>query len=229
MSRNELQRISELRDYSISLRSPEAYFQHDDDKLSSPITRGAFFDIESNLQRLDAEAWASLKSKALPLLEAKQHLARRWQPLFDTLNEAKGYDYLAKIGCTNIRFIPRSNRNNIQTPDLQGVLASTKVLCEVKTINWSDVEIDRFHSGGVGMSLTYIGDGFFRKLLSDVKTAASQMLTFCPDTEIHRIAFIVAKFDDYPCEYKNVYDYRGQVEAYMASVPMPDVQVVLDF
>jgi hypothetical protein len=87
----KLQRISELRDHSISLHSPNAWFQHGDTKLENP----RYFCIERDLQGLDDEAWAFLKGEALPRLIAKDpSQIRGWQQLFDTLNEARGYNHL---------------------------------------------------------------------------------------------------------------------------------------
>jgi hypothetical protein len=103
---DELRRISQLRDYSVNLNSPKAYCRADDDKLSNPHKRKFFVALERELQGLDAEAWDFLKGEALPRLKA-QHPTRGWQQLFDTLNEAKGYNYLVRIGCKDIKFIPR--------------------------------------------------------------------------------------------------------------------------
>jgi len=128
---DELQRISQLRDYSINLNSAKAYFRANDDKLTNPSKRQFFVALESEFQGLDDEAWQFLKGEAMPRLKSP-HPTRRWQQLFDTLNEAKGYNHLARIGCTDIKFIPRATTNKVQTPDLRGLLGVTRVLCEVK-------------------------------------------------------------------------------------------------
>lgn len=128
---DELQRISQLREYSINLNSPEAYFRAGDDKLSNPSKRPFFVALERELQGLDAAAWELLKGEALPRLKST-HPTRGWEQLFDTLNEAKGYNYLARIGCADIKFIPRAKKGKVQTPDLRGLLGTTCVVCEVK-------------------------------------------------------------------------------------------------
>lgn len=140
------ERLSELRSFAISLNSPETYFQRDDDKFNNPQKRRFFLDIERELQTLDLEAWEFLKKEALPRLKAK-HPTRGWQQLFETLNEAKGFNYLTLIGCTGVKFIPRSKSDRVQTPDLQAELSAKKVICEVKTISASDVETERRHCG----------------------------------------------------------------------------------
>src|SRR5712664_1198752 len=100
----ELERMSELRDYSVTLGSANAYFQNDDTKFTDPRKRRFFLDIERDLHGLDIEAWAFLKDEALPRLQAK-HPTRGWEQLFETLNEAKGYNYLVHIGCSDVKFI----------------------------------------------------------------------------------------------------------------------------
>lgn len=215
----KLQRISELRDHSISLHSPNAWFQHGDTKLENP----RYFCIERDLQGLDDEAWAFLKGEALPRLIATDP-TRPGEPLFETLNEAKGYNHLVRIGCTNVKFIPRSTANT-RTPDLQGLLASTNVLCEVKTINRSTIEIDRINKGDAAPTLPYLPEGFFNKLSCDLKTASSQLLAFSADAGIHRIAYIVVNLDE---RVECADEYRSQIETYIANVAKPDVEVVLD-
>jgi hypothetical protein len=225
MCRSELERISELRDYSIGLRSADAYFQADDTKFSDPRKRRFFLDIERDLQGLDIAAWTFVRDEALSRLQAK-HPTRGWEQLFETLNEAKGYNYLVRIGCTDVQFIPRSTAKGMRTPDLRGLLASTKVLCEVKTINASAREVDRRRNGGVGTTLTHLEEGFFNKLMSDINTATSQMHALDADAGTRRIAYIVVNFDDNLHEY--AVEYRRQIDAFIERAAIPNVEVVLD-
>jgi hypothetical protein len=222
---DELRRISQLRDYSVKLNSPKTYFRVDDDKLSNPHKRKLFVALERELQGLDAEAWEFLKGEALPRLKA-QHSTRGWQQLFDTLNEAKGYNYLVRIGCKEIKFIPRAKTDNVQTPDLRGFLGSAAVQCEVKTINVSDDEANRFATGGVGTTRLYLEKEFFKKVSSVIHTAASQLLAFDRDLTSRRIAYVVFNFDDRLHEYAD--EYQKQIEAFIAGASLPDVEVVLE-
>jgi len=73
----DLTRIGELRDHSIALKSPDAYFRADDTKFSTPLSRAAFIAIERDLLGLDVAAWAALKSEALPRLTARA-VGRGW-------------------------------------------------------------------------------------------------------------------------------------------------------
>jgi hypothetical protein len=222
---DELRRISQLRDYSIKLNSPKAYFRADDDKLSNPHKRKFFVALERELQGLDAEAWEFLKGEALPRLKA-QHSKRGWQQLFDTLNEAKGYNYLVRIGCKEIKFVPRAKMDNVQTPDLRGFLGSTTVLREVKTINVSEDETNRFATGGVGATRLYLEKEFFKKVSSVIHTAASQLLAVDKDLTSRRILYVVFNFDDRLHEYAD--EYHKQIEAFIAGASLPDVEVVLE-
>ena len=220
-----LQRISELRDYSINLNSPKAYFRANDDKLTNPSKRQFFVALESELQGLDGEAWKSLKGEALPRLTCP-HPTRGWQQLFDTLNEAKGYNHLVRIGCTDIKFIPRATTNKIQTPDLRSFLSAMRVLCEVKTVNVSDNEAKRLATGGVGTTLRYLEQPFLDKLSSTIGTAATQLLAFDKDLTSRRIVYVVFNFDDRIHEYAD--DYQQQIETFLAGASLPNVEIVLE-
>ena len=210
---DELRRISQLRDYSLKLNSPKTYFRADDDKLSNPRKRKFLVALGRELQGLDAEAWEFLKGEALPRLRA-QHSTRGWQQLFDTLNEAKAYNYLVRIGCKEIKFIPRAKSDNVQTPDLRGFLGSATVLCEVKTINVSEDEANRFATGGVGTTRLYLENELFKKVSSVIHTAASQLLAFDRDLTSWRIVYVVFNFDDRLHEYAD--EYQKQIEAFIA-------------
>jgi hypothetical protein len=218
----ELQRVLEIKTCAIKLDSPKAFFQHDDDKLENPAKRPLFIELEGDLQALDLEAWKHLKSEICDRLKQKTEL-RGWQQLIDILNEAKGYRYLASIGCTDVAFIPRSKA---KTPDLKAVRGNIKVLCDVKTINISDDEAVRRFVGGVGTTLAQLPEGFFRKLLSHLETASAQMRTFNPEDDVQRVVYLVVNTDDCFNEYADA--YRSQIENYLAHGWSADVEVILD-
>lgn len=219
---SELPRLSEIKKLALDLNSPKSFFQHDDDKFINPNKRPYFVELERDLQRLDRPAWDHLKGEVRHRLTQKSSL-RGWQPLIDTLNEAKGYTYLAGLGCTDISFIPRSTT---KTPDLQATLGNSQVLCDVKTINISDDEAKRRFEGGVGTTLAHLPAGFFNKLSSDLESASSQMLAFNNEDGVRRLAYIVINSDDCLNEYAD--DYRTQIETYLTNLMRVDVDVVLD-
>ena len=220
-NRDEFPRLSELQDISIRLNSLAAYFQKDDSKFSHPWKKPLFARIEDDLRTLDMIAWKTLKSEAAKrLIRTKE---RGWQPLFDTLNEAKGYNHLLAIGCTNIQFIPRSTN---RTPDLQADFASVRTFCEVKTVNLSQAEIERFRTGGVGTTLLEVDDGLLKKIKSDLENAADQMRNFCADDGARRIVYLVVNFDN---NADMALEYQQQVRDFVATNTPPDVEVTMFF
>jgi hypothetical protein len=223
MYRKALPRIYELRDIAQNPPSREAYFSDFDGKLEeSPVRLKHFRDIEAELQGLGAAAWHDLKARIVPLLTAKRE-KRGWQPLFDTLNEVKGYNHLAGIGCTNIRFIPVPSVRGQKSPDLSGDLEGAKVLCEVKTINISEAEATRRTNGAAGSIGLHLPVEFFQKLRSTLESATKQMAAYDADTSIRRIVYVVVTFDDNLHEYAD--DYSRQIERFVAAKPVPEIDV----
>jgi hypothetical protein len=220
--RHELTRVYELREMIQDPLSLNAYFRDFDEHLREyPVMLKHFRDIEKEPQGLDASAWNHLKGKAAPFLIKKSE-TRGWYQLFDTLNEAKGYNHLLQMGCTNVEFIPVSSTRGKGTPDLKGVMSTTQVLCEVKTINVSEAEADRRHSGAAGSTHLQLPDGFFRKFKSDMETAKNQMVKFDADETVRRVVYIIVNFDDSLHQY--VDDYTGQIELFVTRNPMPEIE-----
>jgi hypothetical protein len=180
-----------------------------------------FRDIECDLQGLDTDAWTFLKGEVTPLLVARDS-KRGWQSLFNKLNQAKAYNYLRDAGYLNICFVPPSAVRGQQTPDLQ----ADGALCEVKTINMSEIEADRRDSGGVGTSTDSLDEGFFRKLSSDLRKAKGQMAAYSADGGAKLIAYVIVNFDDHFHEYAD--SYRPQIDRYIAGDLVPGLEVVFD-
>ena len=219
-------RLSELRDTLRTPIPPDAFFYDCDRTLAeSPQKRKQFWDIESDLQSLDPEAWAFLKKELTPLLKAK-HPTRGWQQLFDKLNQARAYRHLVAQGCAGIRFIPESKKVSRQTPDLEGTLEGQTILCEVKTINVSDDEADRFHRHGVLQVTDQLSDKFFAKFASILRTADAQINAFCQAADVRKIAYVIVNFDDHLHEY--VDRYCGQIEERLSRIKPYDLEVELD-
>jgi hypothetical protein len=227
MFRNELPRIYELRDLLPNPPPADSYFRDLDRSLAEiPQKLRQFRDLERALQGLDLAAWDFLKSEVLPLLRVRDP-KRGWQPLWDKLNQVKAYNHLKGAGYRNIRFIPPSTAKRRQTPDLQAELGSTKALCEVKTINISEIEAARRHNGGVGRISDRLDAGFFAKLAADLKQAETQMLTYDGNLATRRIAYIVVKFDD--VLHENADRYREQIDKFVrSSNPSPGIEAVFD-
>ena len=223
MFRTEMPRVYELRDLIAEPSNPSAYFQDFDDSVrDEPSKKLVWLAREREFQRLDDESWQFLKNEALPYLVARD-AKRGWQQLIAILNQARAHNYLIDRGCVGVRFIPRSKTEGEETPDIEGTIDGTKVLCEVKTVSISDVEADRRKTGGVGFILRSLDQGFFRKLTSDLCKAESQMKSYAGEDTI-RIAFVILNFDDFLGEYKT--EYHEQIDQYLATRPIPSLEVV---
>jgi hypothetical protein len=226
MYRMELPRIYELRDLLQNPLPAGAYFRDLDRTLGEwPQKRMQFREIEGDLQGLDGAAWAYLKAELAPLLTAK-HETRGWHALFDKLNQAKAFNHLSRAGYSDVHFIPESSVKGRQTPDLGAVARTQKVLCEVKTINISEIEACRRHDQGVGTSTDRLPNAFFTKLGSHLAQAKKQMLAYDPDSATKKIAYVIANFDDSLHEYAD--RYQVQIDQFMESNAVPELEVVFD-
>lgn len=225
MCRDEFPRIFELRDL-LPTPLPErvAFPSLDEASIQFAPKRKFLRDVEAELQGLDAAAWAAVKAKLTPL--PKKHKTRVLEPLYNLLNEAKAYNYLSRIGCTNIHFIPESKTKGQKTPDLGADAQGRKVLCDVKTINRSDVEVHRANSGGVGTTAAQLDAGFFRKLTSDLEHAKTQMLAYDPASAVRKIVYVVVNYDDNLHECGD--SYWNQIAQFTSDNPIPDLEVEFD-
>jgi hypothetical protein len=220
-----LPRIDDLRSLVENPASPDVFFQNFKQTFNDePTKKRQFTDLEHELQGLDPIAWKYLKKDVAPLLQ-KKHPTRGWLLLFDKLNHAKAYNHLAKVGCIAIRFIPESSVSGQKTPDLEAQLGPTKVLCEVKTINISEIEATRRTYGGRSTQ-AQVSDGFFNKLISDLQRAKKQMDTSSQVQITKKIAYIVVNFDDVLHQYAE--DYKEQIDAFVAANQIPELEVLFD-
>jgi hypothetical protein len=218
-----MSRVYELIDLIADPLNPCAYFQNFDDSIcDEPEKKRVWLAREQEFQRLDTKSWQSLKNEAVQYLMTRD-AKRGWQQLIDILNQARAHNYLIDEGCTDIRFIPRSKTDGEKTPDLEGMLSGTKVICEVKTINISDVEAICRKNRDAGITANSLDKGFFSKLMSDLSKAESQMKSYYGGQNARRIAFIVPNFDDFLGEYKS--DYFEQIDQHLA-INRPSVNIV---
>jgi hypothetical protein len=225
MYRNELPRIYELIDQMPA--SPDGYFiGFDNTTAEDPIKLKHFLDIEKDLQGLDSTSWEQLKTELIPLLTVRD-VRRGWHQLFEKLNEAKGYNYLVReVGCTNVRFIPRSMLQGRKSPDLEGSLGPTKVFCEVKTINISEVEVSCRNDHTVRSISNRLAEGFFNKLKTALETAGKQMEAHTSIAGARKIVCVIVNYDDLLHEYAQ--DYSRQIDAFIGGNPVPGLEVFFD-
>jgi hypothetical protein len=223
MFRAELPRLYELRDLIADPSSKNAYFQNFEDRLrdSPHHVMRIYSDWEKDLDAMDDTAWLSLKTEAAPRLMAR-HSNRGWEQLFDIFNQARAYNYLRRIGCARIGFIPRSGQ---RTPDLEATLGSESILCEVKTLNRSLDSILALRQIKVrdGMQ-TDLGGGFFNKLQYHITQAEAQMDEYDPHCRSRHIVYICPLWDEFFGECKHLY-FR-QIDEYLMTHP-PSAEVVI--
>jgi hypothetical protein len=226
--RRELPRVFELGDLIERPSKPSAYFQNWDNPLfvDEPDRKRAWLAREREFQQLDAPSWQCLKEEARPYLTARDAKGRGWQQLITILNQARAHNYLVDLGCSQVCFIPRAKVEGQKTPDLEGDLNGQKVLCEVKTINPSQDEMDKRLSGRAGLTTNVLDEGFFKKFNSSVLEAKDQMRTYDDQDDVRRIVFFVITFDEPHGEYK--IDYFAQIDRYLASDLASDLVSDLD-
>jgi hypothetical protein len=91
-------RLLELREACIALNSASAYFRVDDDKFTDPMKVNHFAELDRNLAMLPKDAWKQIKVHLINRVAVRDP-TRDWQPLFDTFNEVRAYNYLQDMGC----------------------------------------------------------------------------------------------------------------------------------
>jgi hypothetical protein len=221
MFRKQLPRIYELRDQIENPESPNSCFQNLDNNLQDSNAMLAFRRIEDDLEGLDFATWEFLKKEASVYLNKWDEKSRRngelrgREPLLNIIYQAKAYNYLRKKGCSDIHFIPRSKKNDIKTPDLQGTCGSIKVLCEVKTINRSEEEVRRHRRGHYLHNNSELESAFFNnKLKSRLKDAREQLDAYDPKNESRHIVYIILTLDDFWGNYKE--ENFQQIDEYLS-------------
>ena len=222
--RAELPRLYELRDCITDPSSPDAYFRNFDENLAlSSHIRDIYLRYERDLQELDEAAWHDLKTEAMPYLQRRDKKRTGWEQLFDILNQARAYRYLKAIGCQRLRFIPRMKN---RTPDLEGVLAHQRVLCEVKTINPSQEEIQLRQTPPTIRSLPFeLKPEFLTKLTRTVDGAAEQLIAYDAEREALHFIYLNICFDDFFAECKA--EYFERIDDLLDCSPRPTARLVI--
>jgi hypothetical protein len=216
MFRKQWPRIYELWDLIADPSSPDAYLPEEDVLRSSSLAQEFYASLEKELQGLDEDPWKSLRSEAARYLSVRDK-RRDWHQLFNILNQAYAYNHLRAIGCSNIRFIPRSKAKGVKTPDLEGSQDGVKVVCEVKSIGISDSEIDARRTLEAQDEDCLVGQRFFKRLTSAITEARSQLLAYDPAREARQLVYVCARLDSWPsgCDEQQ---YQ-QIDRYLSDKP----------
>jgi hypothetical protein len=194
-----------------------------DQTLLEPGKREYFEKREVDLQGLDEVAWAAIKEKFTRWPKARAHEQRILEPLYEILNEAKGYNYLKEAGCSDIHFIRVSARQNEKTPDLGAVHGDHQVLCDVKTVNRSQNEVERARTGGVATSPERVPGELVAKIRKTAESAKAQTISYDPCGVAQKIAYFVVNYDER--EYS--YLYEAQLKHELTINPVSGIQVII--
>jgi hypothetical protein len=216
----ELARIRELVAAAQDARRPTSYARDFDGALAAnAINPVVLADYERDLLQLDAEARRVLKAAAIKRLIRNKR--KGWEPLFDLLSEAKGYAYLAALGCTGIQIVPSSY--DYKTPDLKAELNGRLVLCEVKTINMSDDGRTVCDGDGTSRSGRCLSEEFLAGKLTWTLRAAKAQLDGFPSSAARKIAYVVFNPDESLHDYAD--DYSLQLQAFLRASPLEGIEV----
>jgi len=216
----ELERIRELVAMAEDARRPESYPRNFDRSVAAnALNRKLLAHYERDLRTLDPEAWRALKAAAIKRLIRKKR--KGWEPLFDILNEAKAYAYLAALGCTGIQMIPPSYE--YKTPDLRADLNGRLVLCEVKTINMSDDGRTISAAGSSSPRGRCLSEEFLGGKLTWTLRAAKAQLDAFPAPGARKIAYVVFTPDHSLNGCAD--DYSLQLTAFLMERPPEGVEV----
>ncbi|MBW7864364.1 MAG: hypothetical protein H3C30_08120 [Candidatus Hydrogenedentes bacterium] len=161
--------------------------------LSYDLAPECYAKLENRLSLLSVSAWEALRSKALPYIDKKRD-GIIWSQLFDTLNEAYGYELLLNAGYEkeDIEFIQSSRR----APDLKGSRMDESTLVEVKTINYSDREIKRPQSPPQLIRVNYeMPPPLITQIESTVTEAVKQLNSYCDTAQYNKIVLVLLSLD----------------------------------
>jgi hypothetical protein len=174
---------------------------------------------EEQFARLDSESWKTLRNKALPYVSLDDPL-RNYQQLWSTLDEARGYVFLADQGYEQIEFIEPDKRKKggQQSPDLVGYKVGSTAILEVKTVNESNENLDpnaawRHEAIQVRSDLS---PEFKGKLVSTIGQARNQLNSY-PHPSNRKIVLLVVRLDDGEKTGGHLYNELG---SFIASQPV---------
>jgi len=204
--------------------NPDSYFNNLEELLKNQTN--CYTSLAKDINRLDKDSWEFLRKECSNDL-CNPDEKRGWSQLFNKLNEVKGYIHLLEKGCNNIKFIPKSTKNNEETPDLEGTSDKVSFLCEVKTINKSDVEIQRVENRECKEVGLHLNEGLRSQLKLVILKAKSQLENYCSDENMERIAYILINNDDWQREAKQ--ELLPQINSFVLGLNVKGITVEVNF
>lgn len=151
-------------------------------------------EYEKVLAQLDSNSWNYILEQTQVLCTTKDKHGR-WNALFEKLNEVRGYAYLKSIGCNDVKFLLPSTKNGVETPDLLGVKGGTKVLCEVKTKQSSDVYMSAVNTTKVIRANEFMPTRLKELTERIFNKAYSQLISFPNQAEYRKIIYFNVEYD----------------------------------
>ncbi|MCC7410767.1 MAG: hypothetical protein IT495_03925 [Gammaproteobacteria bacterium] len=217
MLRLRFPRTFELIDQIDDRSDSRSYFREFESRITDPDRERVWTAREREFQKLDRDAWNFLKVEAQPYLKTKNQDGRAWSQLISALNESRGYIYIKGLGCSDVHFIPKVNRNGVESPDVRGVLRSRSELCEVKTIHISDDAVRARQNGDSTSTENNLSPEFLKKLDRTIEKAKDQLLAYPVEGDVGRSILTIINFDDYLGEYK--VEYYEQIDNHIGIQP----------
>lgn len=152
---------------------------------------------ERRFARLDPASWDILRDKAA-LYVSIDDPRRNYQQLWNTLDEARGYIFLAEQGYDRIEFIKpeKSKKAGKRLPDLVGYKAGLKAVLEVKTINESQDNLaeDAPWRNEAVIVPRNLSETLMRKIVTTIEDAKNQLHGY-PHATDRKIVYLVIRFD----------------------------------
>jgi len=176
---------------------------------------------EERFARLDSKSWKILRKKAVPYISLDDPL-RHYQQLWNTLDEARGYVFLADQGYERIEFIEpiTSKKGGQQSPDLVGHKARSTAILEVKTVNESNENLGpnaEWRHGAIQVK-SDLSPEFKGKLVSTIEQARNQLNSHLHPSD-RKIVLLAVRLDYGQKTGGHLYE---ELESFMASLPRKD-------
>lgn len=164
---------------------------------------------EGELGELNDVAWGYfLATKAAKF--ANPERLRGWQQATDALNEVAAYVYLKRRFATHPRFVPESKT---ETPDLEVETMDGLVLCESKTVNESQRELEARAKSLASWTSPALDAHYLRRVDAAIDKAKSQLSAYRATERSVRIIVLTLHFDDLVGDYAST--YLRQIEEHL--------------
>ncbi len=137
-----IQRFPNLADlwHASETEDPNNYFRIYDSPELPPGAEIQFEEWDSLIAILDPQSRTNFLRRASGTVSSPTSSARGWTQLVECVNEIRGYKYAIFLGFSSAKLI---QEQQIELPDIEATNSTSKCLLEVKTIQKSDLEIQR--------------------------------------------------------------------------------------